>query len=195
VRSAALAAVAAVLIVAGAAFLPSSPVHLQPGEAAAAECTWKRQVKRIVKRVRRDGKVRRVVRRRVRWVCVSRVTMPVVLPPAPVPPAPPPPLPPEPEPEPEANRLAVKAAEYFYVLSRPSVRAGEVTIELNNRGEDPHNLNLREEGGDGAPYELPETDSLQRSVAGFDLPTGNYRLWCSLPEHEANGMYTTLVVE
>jgi plastocyanin len=193
-RSAALAAVAAILILAGG-FLPSSPVQLQPDQAAAAECTWKPQVKRVVKRVRRDGKVRRVVRRRVRWVCVPGVTMPVVvLPPAPVPPAPPPP-PPAPEPEPEANRLAVKAAEYFYVLSRPSVRAGEVTIELNNRGEDPHNLNLREEGDEGAPYELPETDSLQRNVAGFELPAGNYRLWCSLPEHEAEGMFTTLVVE
>jgi plastocyanin len=191
VRSAALTAVAAVLALVGAAALPTSPVQLQPSEAAAAGCTWKPHVKRVVKRVRRDGKVRRVVRRRVRWVCVPGVTMPVVvLPPAPVPPAPPP----APEPEPEANRLAVKAAEYFYVLSRPSVRAGEVTIELNNRGEDPHNLNLREEGDEGAPYELPETDSLQRSVAGFDLSAGSYRLWCSLPEHEANGMYTTLVV-
>ncbi|HEX6152716.1 MAG TPA: plastocyanin/azurin family copper-binding protein [Solirubrobacterales bacterium] len=193
-RSAALAVVAAMLILAGTAFMPSSPVQLQPGEAAAAGCTWKPQVKRVVKRVRRDGKVRRVVRRRIRWVCVPGVTMPAVLPPAPAPPAPPPP-PPAPETEPEANRLAVKAAEYFYVLSRPSVRAGEVTIELNNRGEDPHNLNLREEGDEGAPYELPETDSLQRNVASFDLPAGNYRLWCSLPEHEANGMYTTLVVE
>jgi hypothetical protein len=191
VRRAAALAVAAALVLTGIALLPLSTPQLQPGEAAAAECTWKRQVKRVVKRVRRDGKVRRVVRRRVRWVCVPRATMPVVLPPAPVPPPPPP----EPEPEPEANRLAVKAAEYFYVLSRPSVLAGEVTIELNNRGEDPHNLNLREEGGAGTPYELPETDSLQRSVASFELPAGNYRLWCSLPEHEANGMYTTLVVE
>jgi hypothetical protein len=70
-----------------------------------------------------------------------------------------------------------------------------VTIELNNRGEDPHNLNVREEGGEGAPYELPETDSLQRNVSTFDLPAGKYRLWCSLPEHEERGMYTELVVE
>ena len=192
-RFAVPAAFAAALVLAGTAFLPLSPAQLQPGEAAAAECAWKRQVKRVVKRVRRDGKVRRVVRRRVRWVCVPRVTMPVVLAPAPVPP--PPPLPPEPEPEPAANRLAVKAAEYFYVLSRPSVRAGEVAIELNNRGEDPHNLNLREKGSESAPHELPETDSLQRNVASFDLPAGDYRLWCSLPEHEERGMYTTLVVE
>jgi plastocyanin len=182
--------VAVAVALTGTALLPASTTQLQPGEAAAAECTWKRQVKRVVKRVRRDGKVRRVVRRKVRWICVPLVAAPVIPPPAPAPPAPP-----APEPEPEANRLAVKAAEYFYVLSRPSVRAGEVTIELNNRGEDPHNLNIREEGDEGAPFELPETDSLQRSVSTFDLPAGNYRLWCSLPEHEERGMYTTLVVE
>lgn len=186
--------VAAALVLTGAAVLPLSVAQLQPGEAAAAECTWKRQVKRVVKRVRRDGKLRRVVRRKPRWVCVPQGVAPVVAPPlAPAPPAPP--FPPEPEPEPEANRLAVKAAEYYYILSRPTVRAGEVTVELNNRGEDPHNLNIREEGGEGAPHGVPETDSLQRNVATFELPAGKYRLWCSLPEHEERGMYTTLVVE
>jgi plastocyanin len=188
-------AVAAALLLAGAAFLPLPAVQLQPGEAAAGECTWKRQVKRVVKRIRRDGEVRRVVRRRVRWVCIPTAAAPVATPaaaaPSPVPPDPGP----APLPEPEANRLAVKAAEYFYVLSRPSIRVGEVTIELDNRGEDPHNLNIREEGGEGTPYELPETGSLQRSVSTFDLPAGKYRLWCSLPEHEERGMYTTLVVE
>ena len=184
-------AVAAALVLTGAALLPLSTTQLQPGEAAAAECAWKRQVKRVVKRVHRDGRVRRVVRRRVRWVCVPQAAA-VGPAPTPIPPAP---APPAPETEPEANRLAVKASEYFYVLSRPSVRAGEVTVELNNRGEDPHNLNVREEGSEGAPYELPETDSLQRSVATFDLAAGKYRLWCSLPEHEERGMYTTLVVQ
>lgn len=187
-------AVATALALSGTAVLPLSTVQLRPGEAAAAECTWKRQVKRVVKRVRRHGKVRRVVRRRVRWVCVPQVAAPL----APAPPAPspiPPDQGPAPLPEAEANRLSVKASEYFYVLSQPSVRAGELTVELNNRGEDPHNLNIRLEGDEGAAYELPETESEQRSVATFDLPAGQYRLWCSLPEHEERGMYTALVVE
>lgn len=101
---------------------------------------------------------------------------------------------PEPEPEPEANRLAVKSVEFYFVLSRPSVKAGEVTIELNNQGEDAHNLNLRREGDEGEPLQIAETAADQRSVAGFDLPPGRYRLWCSLPEHEEKGMETTLTV-
>jgi len=174
------------------ASLSTGPAPLRPADAAASECTWKRHSKRVVKRVRRHGKLRRVVRWRPRWVCVPQAAAPSNAP-APAPPAPTPT--PEPEPEPEANRLAVKSAEYFYVLSRPKVLTGEVTIELNNQGEDPHNLNLRLEGDEGAPYEIPETQSLQRSVATFDLPAGKYRLWCSLPEHEEQGMYTTLLVE
>ena len=177
------------------ATLPAGSVEPAPGQAAAAECLWKRQAKRVVKRVRRHGKPRKVVRWKRWWVCVPQAAAPVVAPPAPAPPAPTPPPPPSPEPEPEANRLAVKSSEFYFVLSRPSVKAGEVTIELNNRGEDPHNLNLRLEGDEEAPYELPETESLQRSVASFDLPPGQYRLWCSLPEHEEQGMYTSLQVE
>jgi uncharacterized cupredoxin-like copper-binding protein len=44
-------------------------------------------------------------------------------------------------------------------------------------------------------HSIPETQSLQRDVAHFDLEPGTYRLWCSLPEHEEKGMHTTLVVE
>ena len=48
-------------------------------------------------------------------------------------------------------RLSVKAAEYSYTLSRPAVSAGEVIVELNNQGEDPHNLNLQREGSEDPP--------------------------------------------
>lgn len=180
---------AALALIASVGAQPISP-SLGLDRAAAADCTWQRQVKRVVKRVKRHGKVRRVVRRKVRWVCVPQVAAPVVAPPAPASPTPP-----APAPEPEANRLSVKAAEFYYVLSRPSVKPGAVTIELNNQGEDPHNLNLRLEGEAGEPLQIPETDSLERNVASFDLPAGKYRLWCSLPEHEEEGMVATLRVE
>jgi hypothetical protein len=196
--------VAVVLALVAVAALPAGPAPLAPGEAAAADCVWKKRQGKQVKQVRHKGRARRTVRRKSRWVCVPKAAAPIIAAPAPAPaspvssapgPAPEPQPEPEPTPEPEANRLAVKSAEYFYVLSRPTVSAGKVTIELNNRGEDPHNLNIRREGEEGVAFELPETDSLQRSVAGFDLPAGSYRLWCSLPEHEEKGMYTTLQVE
>lgn len=188
-----LAALAVALALVAVAATPADRAGLATGEASAADCAWKRHTKRVVKHVRRHGRVRKVVRWKRWWSCVPQPAMPAIAPPAPT--SLPPPSEPEPEPEPEANRLAVKSAEFYFVLSRPSVKAGEVTIELNNRGEDPHNLNLRLEGDEGAPHELPETGSLERSVASFDLPDGKYRLWCSLPEHEEKGMYTSLQVE
>lgn len=157
------------------------------GAASASGCTWERHSKRVVKRVRRHGKVRKVVRHRHWWTCVPQATT------SPVPPAFTPP--PAPEPEPEANRLAVKSAEYYFTLSRPTIKPGAVTVELNNQGEDPHNLNLLLEGSGGEPLQIQETDSLEHKVANFDLPAGKYRLWCSLPEHEEKGMETTLRVE
>jgi plastocyanin len=173
-------------------FLPAKTEGSTASPASATECTWQRHTKRVVKRVRRHGKVRKVVRHRQWWTCVPQAAAPAVPAPTPAPAASPESAP---DPEPEANRLAVKSAEYYFVLSRPSVKAGEVTVELNNQGEDPHNLNLRPEGSDAESLQIPETDSLQRSVASFDLEPGKYRLWCSLPEHEERGMATSLVVE
>jgi len=167
-------------------------------DMAAAECTWQGHSLRVVKHVRRHGRLHKVVRRKTRWTC-DPVAAPAPVPapsPLPVPTLPPGEAPPvETEPEPEANRLAVKSQEYYFVLSRPKVKAGKVTIELDNRGEDAHDLDIRREGDASAPLQIPETNSLERAVAGFDLPPGTYRLWCSLPEHEEKGMHTTLVVE
>jgi plastocyanin len=68
-------------------------------------------------------------------------------------------------------------------------------VELNNQGEDAHNLNLqRENGADEPVYTISETASRQRQTEHFDLPQGTYRLWCSLPTHEEEGMVATLVV-
>jgi plastocyanin len=165
--------------------------------AGASECSWHRHSQRIVKHVRRHGRLRTIVRRRTRWTC-DPVPAPLPVPdppPLPVPTLPSEAPPVEPEPAPEANRLAVKSQEYYFVLSRPKVKAGELTVELNNQGEDAHDLNIRREGDAGEPLQIPETASLDHNVASFDLPPGTYRLWCSLPEHEEKGMHTTLVVE
>jgi hypothetical protein len=186
-----VAVVLAATVLAGIAARTTAMPGPLSGTAEASECTWTKHSKRVVKRVRRHGKVRKVVRKRHWWTCAPRAEAPPIAPPVL---APPPPAP-EPEPELEANRLAVKSSEYYFVLSRPSVKSGAVTIELNNRGEDPHNLNLQLEGGDGEPLQIPETDSEQRNLASFDLPAGKYRLWCSLPEHEEKGMKATLLVE
>ena len=44
-------------------------------------------------------------------------------------------------------RLGVSATEFHLVLSRGSVRAGRVIVQLQNKGEDVHDLRLRRIGG------------------------------------------------
>lgn len=162
-----------------------------PG-ASAGGCAWKRHSKPVVKQVRRHGRLRRVKRVKRWWTCEAR---PTALTPAAVPPAPPsPPVPPAEEPGPQASYLGVKAVEYSYPLSRPEVDAGEVTIELNNQGEDPHNLVLEREDSADPSLEIPATPAVSQASARFTLSPGTYLLYCSLYKHEAKGMQATLVV-
>ena len=88
------------------------------------------------------------------------------------------------------------AREWSLTLSRPLVGAGDVTVELYNDGEDPHNLIVSPDDGSHEPLGAwPETlpgDYLRRSLT---LPAGRYLLWCSLEGHEAAGMSVRLRVE
>ncbi len=160
------------------------------GAEASAGCSWKRHTKHVVKHVRRHGKSRRVVRTKHWWTC-QHTPAPALGAGAPTVPGS------APQPSEEgatAGRLGVKASEYKFILSRPSVTAGEVVVELDNQGEDAHNLNLQLADGQGPEFHLGEVDSQKRATARFTLPAGTYRLWCSLPNHEELGMKATLTV-
>jgi plastocyanin len=164
---------------------------------AAEDCTWQRHAKRVVKHVKRHGRVRRVKWVKHWWTCDPR---PAVASPPAAPqalPAPPPTdtLPHEkPQPEGAVSHLGVKAVEWSYTLSRPEVTAGKVIVELNNQGEDNHNLKLQREGSGDPPLVVPEAAPDAHTTASFNLPVGTYRLYCSLFEHDEKGMHATLVV-
>jgi hypothetical protein len=195
--SRALAAVAALALAAILSLAPAG--HSLGGESAsAASCAWQQHSKRVVKRVKRNGRVRRVVHVK-RW----RTCDPLLAPPAiTAPPAAPvtaPAAAPAPEAEPPPRRVSIKADDatpeaFSFSLSRPYVVSGEITLELNNQGQDAHNLNLRPEGGEGAPLEVGEAEPGEHRVGHFALEPGTYRLWCSLPQHEEWGMSVDLEV-
>jgi hypothetical protein len=172
------------------------------GRAAAADCSWQRHSKRVVKHVKREGRLRRVVHTKRWWSCDPLPVPPAIgLPPVAAPaPAPEPAPIPGPEPEPLPRRVSVKAeddkAEAFsFTLSRLFVISGEITIELNNQGQDPHNLNIRPEGSEDPPLEVGEAGPGEHRVARVTLAPGTYRLWCSLPQHEEWGMNVGLEVK
>ncbi len=92
-------------------------------------------------------------------------------------------------------RLLVGAKEFRFTLSRTSIKAGPAIIQLQNFGEDDHNLNLQRIGGKRV-YRIA-TVSPGADVGELDakLAPGKYKLWCSLADHAARGMRATLTVK
>ena len=94
-------------------------------------------------------------------------------------------------------RLQATAREYSLALSRPTVAAGALVLQLVNRGEDPHDLRLVPTGkarSSAKPAVVPET--LPGGVAEWrgKLTRGQWTLYCSLPGHKKAGMRATLTV-
>src|SRR3954465_5709328 len=77
---------------------------------------------------------------------------------------------------PTPARLAMSATEFHLTLSRPSVRAGVVEIELQNGGQDPHDVRVRRIGGTHT-FSVPLTKPGSRRSASFNLKPGPYRPW------------------
>jgi hypothetical protein len=90
-------------------------------------------------------------------------------------------------------RLGVGATEFHLVLSRGSVKTGLVIVQLQNKGEDVHDLRLRRIGG-GRTYSFPLASPGGRATRTFKLLPGRYRLWCSVANHAQLGMQAVLRV-
>ena|SRR5437899_171678 len=91
------------------------------------------------------------------------------------------------------RHLQVTQVEYRLGLSRGSVRAGLLALEVIDRGQDPHDLRLRALGS-GRRGAIPQLRPGQRWDGVINLRPGLYALWCSLPEHARLGMRATLRV-
>lgn len=94
-----------------------------------------------------------------------------------------------------------------------SVAAGEVTFNLENIGQEQHNLHIARTdlGADALPYDETEglVDESQLDVVGASddinpsrdgeltvtLEPGTYVLYCTIAEHYGKGMYLALTVE
>lgn len=97
---------------------------------------------------------------------------------------------------PAIARLQVTAREFSLTLSRPAIVAGPLTLELVNRGEDPHDLHVRPAAGGADVLAIDRTDGAGTlGSADGTLAAGTYTLYCSLVGHEAAGMKATLTVQ
>lgn len=92
------------------------------------------------------------------------------------------------------SRLLVNASEWTYVLSRAELPPGPSIVELYNRGEDPHDLTMKRNGGPRT-WTVGETLPGEGGAIELRLRRGSrYRLWCTLPAHRERGMEAKLKV-
>jgi plastocyanin len=181
----------------------------RPAGQADAATTCVKHTKRVVKHVKSHGKRKKMVRFKHYWTCREAVTPAPV--PAPTPTAPPvqapraepPATTPTPAPEPEANALGVAADDRggakSYTLSRQTVRPGQLTVQLQNKGEDPHDMDIQRVGPSGEPLgevvKVPVTEPGANTNAAVTVEPGRYRMWCDLFSHAKEGMEATVTVE
>jgi hypothetical protein len=90
-------------------------------------------------------------------------------------------------------RVQVVAQEFRYSLSRSTVRAGYVIVELVNRGQDTHDLDLRRVGGTHI-FRFPSVQPGQIVDRELKLVPGRYVLWCAVADHRERGMRAVLRV-
>jgi len=90
-------------------------------------------------------------------------------------------------------RVQVVAQEFRYSLSRRKVKAGRVIIELVNRGEDTHDLDLKRVGGKRI-FHFPDVEPGHYVDRELRLRPGRYVLWCAIADHSERGMRATLRV-
>ncbi len=200
----------ALIVVAGvAAALVVSAQGPGPARAASTRCVWIKHTRRVVRHVKRHGNVHKVVKIKHYKTC-RKVALPETEP-APTAPAPgagqsspSQPTAPTGTPEAEPNAVSITANDrtmpYSFTPSRKVVRPGDLTVQLINKGEDEHTMDMEKVGPGNTP-EGPIILATSAPSGSKSTPTtvvveaGTYRLWCTLPNHAAMGMETTIAVE
>jgi plastocyanin len=91
-------------------------------------------------------------------------------------------------------RLGVTAREWSLVLSRQTLAPGPAIVQLQNFGEDAHNLRVERVDGSGAALSVPLAEAGEQQSASGTLAPGTYKVYCALPGHDALGMHASLEV-
>lgn len=161
------------LFVTGAAALLLTGLAVtSPGATASDKgetCAKIRHSKIVWVKMKKNGKQVRVKRKKVWWTC-------------------------DPYEAPGPPRLGVVAKEFKLTFSRPYVKAGRLILQLDNQGEDEHNLRIARKSGGPPVAAVEDTAPRQQTTIRVPVKPGLYRLWCALPKHAGLGMKARLQV-
>jgi hypothetical protein len=95
-----------------------------------------------------------------------------------------------------ASPLFGDAREWTLTLSRDKIPAGKVSVQLQNAGEDDHDLRFqrldRRGRRTGPTQSIPVTRPGELAEKVVTLRKGRWRLWCTLDGHAGRGMRATL---
>ena len=99
----------------------------------------------------------------------------------------------------EVDERATGLQSPFYAINayQRTLAAGTIHFNIYNYDQDPHTLAIADAGG----QQLSDTVAVPAGHTGtpvtltINLPPGTYVLFCTLPQHAADGMETTIVVK
>jgi plastocyanin len=90
------------------------------------------------------------------------------------------------------RRVTIVLDDFRYRPQTIRARTGRLTVTLDSRGRLGHNFNLRKGGRPVAKVTTLKPGV--RETKRLDLSRGDYRMFCSIANHEELGMYGTLTV-
>lgn len=91
----------------------------------------------------------------------------------------------------QSEKVAVSETEFKIKLATTSVKAGQVSFEVKNDGDIPHDFVVKGAGVDKATKTLNSGEADELRV---DLKPGTYDVYCSIPGHKQAGMDLKLTV-
>jgi uncharacterized cupredoxin-like copper-binding protein len=91
-----------------------------------------------------------------------------------------------------AETVKVVATEFKFELDHTDFAPSRYTFELDNEGQIPHDLVI--EGPDVDNTKTPVIGGGEKAQIDVALQPGTYKLYCSVPGHEAAGMVTEITV-
>jgi hypothetical protein len=91
------------------------------------------------------------------------------------------------------SRSGVELSEYRVHPTRSPLAAGPVRLDVTNYGMDDHDLTVSQNGTVLA--QTPVVSAQGKATLSVALAAGDYKIYCSLYDHDQLGMHATLRVQ